>query len=81
MKMHNYGYDINNLLEKANSLGNLFVENLVFQLDNFLSTQNINKETYELLEIIIHNLYGMLDSEEKPEQIYRECECGACECW
>lgn len=68
--MHNYGFDLNNLVYKANEQYNGLVESYALQLDGMLFEQELTPELENFVEKTIEFLYGVLEEESNEAEIF-----------
>ncbi|MGG0667877.1 hypothetical protein ABE073_05025 [Lederbergia citrisecunda] len=88
--MHNYGWDVNNIISKGNEQYNFQVETFGLNLDNFLmENQNLSADAEKLADMVINFLQGLLQDEKADNSSayqngydngYREGHNESCDC-
>lgn len=61
MSHHDYAYDMNRIIYKANEQGNGHLESYALQLDNIIAESKHTPELENLLNKTIEFLYGVVE--------------------
>lgn len=67
MTMHNYSYDLNNILSKANEKGFSHVEGFTLNLDNLLHEEVYPPSVDKLVELTVEFLQNVVNDYENYE--------------